>query len=87
MHLAWRGKESPGVRIYVGNLSYRTEESEIRQLFAAYGAVDNDSMVMDRETGRSRGFAFVEMTNDAEGKKAMDELNGKDFQGRSLTVN
>jgi len=75
------------VRIYVGNLSYQAEENDLRDLFAEYGEVDNVHMVMDRETGRSRGFAFVEMKNDADGRKAMEELNGKDFQGRDLTVN
>ena len=73
--------------IYVGNISFQTSDSDLEQLFAEYGQVDRANVVMDRQTGRSRGFGFVEMANDAEAQKAITELNGKDIGGRALTVN
>ena len=73
--------------LYVGNLPHSTTESELRSLFEAHGQVDKVSMVTDRETGRSRGFGFVAMTNDEEAEKAMAALNGKDSGGRALVVN
>lgn len=73
--------------IFVGNLSFRSSEDEIRSLFEAYGTVDRVSIIVDRETGRSRGFAFVEMPNDHEGVAAVNALNGKEFGGRRLNVN
>ena len=73
--------------LYVGNLPHSTTESELRTVFEAHGAVDKISIVTDRETGRSRGFAFVEMTNDAEGERAIDAINGKEVGGRALNVN
>lgn len=75
------------MNIYVGNLSFRTNNSELEQLFGEYGAVDSAAVIMDRETGRSRGFGFVEMPNNDEGQRAIDELDGADLGGRSLKVN
>ncbi|NIA06167.1 MAG: RNA-binding protein [Actinobacteria bacterium] len=73
--------------IYVGNLSFDVTEAQLREAFAAFGTVDKASLVTDRMTGRSRGFGFVEMANDDEGKAAIEGLNGSDMGGRSLTVN
>ena len=75
------------MRIYVGNLLYETTEGQLRETFEQYGAVDEVSMIQDRETGRPKGFAFVEMPTGGEAQSAIDNLNGKDFLGRSLTVN
>src|SRR3954465_12911518 len=73
--------------IFVGNLSFGTTEQEVRALFEPFGAVDRASIATDRETGKSRGFAFVEMPNAAEGDRAIDALSGKEVGGRALTVN
>lgn len=73
--------------IFVGNLSYQTTEDELQSLFAAYGAVERVSIVRDRETGQSRGFAFVEMTNSNEAANAITAMNGRDMNGRALNVN
>lgn len=75
------------MRIYVGNLSYRTEEPELEQLFASLGQVASVRLVRDHETGRSRGFGFVEMNDDEQGRAACDALNQQEFEGRRLTVN
>jgi RNA recognition motif-containing protein len=75
------------MNIYVGNLSYGMTEDELREAFAAYGDVTSAKILMDRETGRSRGFAFVEMPNKSEGEAAIAQLNGKDLGGRTLRVN
>jgi RNA recognition motif-containing protein len=75
------------MKLYVGNLSFDTTDNDLRQAFAAYGQVDSAKTVTDRETGRSRGFGFVEMPNDAEARKAMQTLDGKDLQGRTIKVN
>ncbi len=75
------------MKIYVGNLSFDTDESGLRNLFAEYGGVDEVAVITDRDTGRPRGFAFVTMGDDAEAKKAIAELNGKEFEGRTLNVN
>lgn len=75
------------MNIYVGNLSYRAQEQEINALFAPFGSVESVKIITDRETGRSKGFAFVEMNNDTEAKEAIEALNGKDFSGRGLVVN
>ena len=72
--------------IYVGNLPFSAKEDEIRDLFAAYGEVQAVKFIMDRETGRFRGFGFVEM-DDASAKQAIDALNGKEVGGRALRVN
>lgn len=73
--------------LYVGNLPHSTTEAELRGLFEAHGAVDKVSLVTDRETGRSRGFAFVEMTDAGEAEKAIAALNGTDLGGRALKIN
>jgi RNA recognition motif-containing protein len=73
--------------LYVGNLPHSTSESELRSLFEAHGQVDKVSMVTDRETGRSRGFAFVEMTDAGEAEKAIAALNGSELGGRTLKIN
>jgi cold-inducible RNA-binding protein len=73
--------------LYVGNLPHSTTESELRGVFEAHGAVEKVSIVTDRETGRARGFAFVEMTNPAEADKAVAALNGKELGGRALKIN
>ena len=75
------------MNLYVGNLSYEMSEENLRNEFAEYGEVKSAKIITDRDTGRSRGFGFVEMNSDDEGKKAMEELNGKDFEGRQLVVN
>jgi len=75
------------MNIYVGNLSYSLSESELRDAFAAYGEVSSVKVLMDRETGRSRGFGFVEMPNQNEAETAIAEINGKDVGGRPLRVN
>ncbi|MGA7908606.1 MAG: RNA-binding protein [Candidatus Sulfotelmatobacter sp.] len=73
--------------IFVGNLSFNTSEDELRQLFEPYGQVDRVSIMTDRDTGRSRGFGFVEMASDEEGEKAIAGLNGSQVGGRTLNVN
>lgn len=73
--------------IFVGNLSFGTTESSIRSLFEGYGTVERASLVTDRDTGRSRGFAFVEMTNAPEAEAAINALNGTELDGRALNVN
>jgi cold-inducible RNA-binding protein len=73
--------------LFVGNMSFQTTESELRDLFAPFGQVTRVHMAMDRETGRARGFAFVEMPNDAEAAQAMTALDGKEVGGRNLKVN
>ncbi len=75
------------VNIYVGNLPYGTTDQELQDLFSQYGQIAKVSIISDRETGRSRGFGFVEMADDAAGKTAIEALNGQDFGGRPLTVN
>ena len=73
-------------RIFIGNLDFQIEEGELRRLFAQYGAVDRISVVSDRDSGRSRGFAFVEMTNAEEGEKAIAALNGTQLGSRAISV-
>ena len=75
------------MNIYVGNLSYGMSEDELRQAFAAHGEVSSAKILMDRETGRSRGFGFVEMPNQSEAEAAIAQLNGKDVGGRPLRIN
>ncbi len=75
------------MRIYVGNLSFNTGEAELQQLFATMGTVESVRLIRDQATGRSRGFGFVEMTNDQEANAACRSLNEQDFEGRRLTVN
>ena len=73
--------------IFIGNLNFETSESDVRVTFEQYGQVTRVTMITDRETGRPRGFAFVEMPNDEEAATAIDDLNGRDAAGRALTVN
>jgi len=75
------------MKIYVGNLSFNTSEAQLRDLFAAHGEVRSASLVMDRDTGRPRGFGFVEMSDDTQARAAMAALNGQNVDGRDLTVN
>ena len=75
------------MKIYVGNLPYSTREDELESMFSAYGNVVSVTIVMDRDSGRSRGFAFVEMESDSEGQAAIDGLNDSDMGGRTLKVN
>lgn len=75
------------MNIYVGNLPYRMESIDLEDLFAEYGEVLSARVITDRETGRSRGFGFVEMGNADAGNAAIDALNGADYDGRALTVN
>jgi RNA recognition motif-containing protein len=73
--------------IYVGNLAYRATEEEIREAFAQYGQVDSVQIIKDRETGRSRGFAFVEMSNAEQAKKAIEQLDSTEIGGRQVKIN
>ena len=75
------------MNIYVGNLSFEVTETSLQDAFAEFGEVASARVITDRMTGRSRGFGFVEMTNNTEAEAAIQGLNGKDFQGRALTVN
>ena len=75
------------MNIYVGNLSYQSTEDELRDLFAEFGDVVSTKLIVDKFTGQSKGFGFVEMSNNSEAQKAMDALNGRDVNGRSITVN
>jgi cold-inducible RNA-binding protein len=75
------------MKIYIGNLSFSSTEDEIRALFSQHGDVTDVAIISDRETGRSRGFGFVEMSNDEAAREAIGALNGADLGGRSLTVN
>ena len=74
------------MKLYVGNLSFNTSESALREMFAAHGEVGSASLVMDRDTGRPRGFGFVEMEADDDATRAVSELDGSDCGGRKLTV-
>ena len=75
------------MKIYVGNLSWNADESDLRDAFSAHGEVTSVQIITDRESGRSRGFAFVEMANDAEAKDAISEVNNKEIDGRQVKVN
>jgi len=75
------------MNIYVANLSYGVDEAGLKELFEVHGEVSSAKVITDRETGRSRGFGFVEMPNDAEGLKAIKELNETEFDGKALAVN
>lgn len=76
-----------GKKLYVGNLAYGVTDSQLEQLFAAHGAVQSAQVIMDRDTGRSKGFGFVEMSNSAEAEAAISALNGVEKDGRAMTVN
>jgi cold-inducible RNA-binding protein len=75
------------MKLYVGNLAFQTSSDDLQQLFAQAGTVESASVVEDRETGRSRGFGFVEMASKEEGQKAIEQFNGQDLGGRALNVN
>jgi RNA recognition motif-containing protein len=75
------------MNIYVSNLSYDTTTESLQELFAEYGEISSANIIKDRDSGRSRGFGFVEMPNDANAQKAIDELNNSDFEGKTITVN
>lgn len=75
------------MKIYVGNLPFSATQDEIQELFSQYGQVSDVTLINDRETGRPRGFGFVEMPDSAEANKALEALNGQDFGGRSLNIN
>ena len=74
-------------KLYVGNLSYDTTDSTLRELFEEHGTVESAQVIMDRDSGRSKGFGFVEMSSDQEAQAAIDALNGQEVSGRALTVN
>ncbi len=74
-------------KLFVGSLPYKTTDDDLNDLFASFGTVVSAHVLMDRETGRSRGFGFIEMSDDTEAQAAIKELNGKDFEGRALIVN
>jgi RNA recognition motif-containing protein len=76
-----------GKKLYVGNLSYDVDSSALEEMFRAHGTVESAQVITDRETGRSKGFGFVEMSSDAEAQAAIATLNGQDHGGRALTVN
>jgi cold-inducible RNA-binding protein len=82
-----KDRKEMGTKLYVGNLSFRTTSDELRDAFAAVGTVESASVIEDRDTGRSRGFAFVEMATAEEAAAAIEQFNGKEFGGRNLTVN
>jgi len=76
-----------GKKLYVGNLSYNTSKGDLENLFSPHGTVQSAQVIMDRDTGRSKGFGFVEMGSDAEAQAAIQALSGKEVEGRALTVN
>ena len=76
-----------GRKLYCGNLSFNVSSSDLEQLFAQFGTVESAQVIADRDTGRSKGFGFVEMSSDAEAQAAIDGLNEKEHEGRSLNVN
>jgi RNA recognition motif-containing protein len=76
-----------GKKLYCGNLSYNVTSSDLDQMFAEYGTVKSADVIMDRDTGRSKGFGFVEMNSDQEAQAAIEGINGKEHDGRTLTVN
>ena len=75
-----------GIKLYVGNLSYNVQSSDLNEFFEQYGAVTSTKVITDRETGRSKGFGFVEMEDETEGRNAIERSNGQEFQGRNLKV-
>lgn len=76
-----------GKKIYVGNLPYTASNEDLSTVFSDFGNVESAKIITDRDTGRSKGFGFVEMSSDDEAEQAIEALNGKDFQGRNITVN
>ena len=82
-----KGKKQMSMKLYVGNLAFETTSDDLKTLFAGAGTVESVSLIEDRETGRSRGFGFVEMSTKEEGAAAIQQFNGKDLGGRALNVN
>ena len=76
-----------GKKIYVGNLSYNMDDQGLAEIFSAFGTVESAKVITDRDSGRSKGFAFVEMSNDTEAQEAINKFNGADWDGRPMTVN
>ena len=76
-----------GKKLYVGNLSYEVDSSNLQEIFAAHGTVESAEIIQDRDTGRSKGFGFVQMSSDDEATAAISALNGQEYGGRALTVN
>lgn len=74
------------MNIYIGNLSYKVKESDLQQVMEDYGTVSSTKLIIDRDTNRSKGFAFVEMPNDDEARKAIEGLNGAEYDGRTMVV-
>lgn len=75
------------MKLYIGNLSFQTSSEDLQQLFSQAGSVESANIIEDRDTGRSRGFGFVEMSTEEEGQAAIEQFNGKDVNGRTLKVN
>ncbi len=75
------------MNIYIGNLSYNVTDQDLQKLFEEYGKVERSNIISDRETGRSKGFGFIEMPEQSEGQKAIEELDGQDLDGRNIRVN
>jgi cold-inducible RNA-binding protein len=82
-----QGRNTMGAKLYVGNLSYDVGNQDLEDMFAPHGSVQSAQVIMDRDTGRSKGFGFVEMSGDAEAQAAISALNGMEHNGRALTVN
>ncbi len=76
-----------GRKLYVGNLPYSADQQSLTEIFSRWGTVDSVNVIADRDTGRSKGFGFIEMSSDSEAQKAIQELNGADCDGRPMTVN
>ncbi len=76
-----------GAKVYVGNLGFDVQSSELEEMFASYGSVRSAQVITDRDTGRGKGFGFVEMSSDTEAAAAISALNGREYKGRALTVN
>jgi cold-inducible RNA-binding protein len=74
-------------KLYVGNLSFSVDETSLQQMFAEFGSVTSAKIIMDRDSGRSKGFGFVEMSSSSEAQSAIEKMNGQEFEGRALTVN
>jgi cold-inducible RNA-binding protein len=85
--VTWWIEKDCSMNIYVGNISYSTNETMLEQAFSAYGTVDSARIITDRDSGRSKGFGFVEMADQSEAQAAIEALNGTDIDGRSITVN
>jgi len=75
------------MNIYIGNLNYKIEENELKEVFSEFGTVDSVKIIYDKHSNRSKGFGFIEMPNDDEGNKAIENLNGKELSGRTMVVN